>query len=318
MRRTKIFLLSGLCALFFATAANAQELINQATEFFNKGVEAVRANDWATAINQLNQAINIAKDLDEEGQDIVADAQGLIPNLHLRLGQELAQAAKTEEAIVQLNKAVDTALEYDDPGATAKNAKDLIDQLNLRTATSLLNDRKYEEAIAAFEKVLEATPNNGVVHMYVGAAYAALNKEGEAIAAYEKAIELGSRDAATRLANIYLTSAQTANRDRKWTDMYDLAHKALVLAPENANAVRFVGISAFELKKYDEAVLALEKTLAANPNASDKNGTIFRLAQATEAQGKNSQACGYYKQLVGDATFKDFAEHKIKNVLRCP
>jgi len=321
MKSTKIFLLCSVCALFFAVTANAQD-INQAIEFYNKGAEAVLAKDWATAISQYNKALTVLDELGaeggEEGEEMTFKIKEVIPNLHLFLGKDLAVASKIEEAIVELNKAIEKAEEYDDFGTAALEAKKLIDQLNFATAKALFDDKNYEEAISAFNKVLEAEPNNGTAYFIIGASYAALNNETQAIVAYEKAIEMGNKDAASRLANIYLTQAQNAMKDQKWQNMYDLSTKAAVIAPDNANVVKFIGIAAFQLKKYNEAIPALEKTLAANPNAADKNGTIYRLAQAFEAQNKNSQACGYYKQLLNDANYKQMAEHKIKNVLKCP
>jgi len=316
MKSIKILLSSAACMLFFALSANAQD-INQAIELNNKGAEAAKAQDWATAITQFNQALVILEQLGEEGASMSQEIKDLIPSLHYFLGQELAKATKIDEAIAELKKAIEVAQKYDDPSSTAVDAKKLIDQLNLSAANNLLNDKKYDEAIAAYKGILVVEPNNGALYYYIGVAYQGLTNDGEAITAYQKAIELGNKDAGARLANIYLTQAQNAMREQKWQNMYDLSQKAAEVTPDNANVIKFVGISAFQLKKYDEAVPALEKTLAANPNAADKNTTIYRLAQSLEAQNKNSQACGYYKQLLTDANFKETAEHKIKNVLKC-
>ncbi|MDR2584966.1 MAG: tetratricopeptide repeat protein [Prevotellaceae bacterium] len=309
--------MSGVCTLFFAIVANAQD-INQAIELNNKGAEAVQAKEWVGAITQFNLALAVAQELEEEeAADMVQQIKDFIPALHLFLGQELAKEAQIEEAIEQLNKAIELAQLYDDFGTTAIDAKKLIDQLKMKTANDLFNDKKYEEAIVAFQNVLETDPNNGSIYLYIGVSHAALNNDPKAIEAYQKAIDLGNKDAATRLANLYVTQANAANKDKKWAVMNDLAKKALAITPDNANALKFIGISAFEQKKYDEAIPALEKTIAANPNAPDKNGIIYRLAQAFEAQNKNSQACAQYKLLLNDATFKQMAEHKIKNVLKC-
>ena len=317
MKSIRISLLSALFSLIFAVGAQAQD-INQAIEFNNKGAEAAKSQNWATAISEFNQALTILNQLGEDGDaDMTQQIKDLIPSLHYFLGQELAKNSKIDDAIAELNKAIEMAKKYDDFGTTAVDSKKLIDQLNLSAATNLLNDKKYEEAIAAFKKVLETDPENGTFYLYIGVAYASLGTESEAITAYQKANDLGNKDAGTRLANIYLTQAQNAMREQKWQNMYDLSQKAAEVTPDNANVIKFIGISAFQLKKYNEAVPALEKTLAANPNAADKNTTIYRLAQSLEAQNKNGQACGYYKQLLTDANFKETAEHKIKNVLKC-
>jgi len=316
----KISLLSGALALFFAITANAQD-INQAIEFYNKGAAAVQAKDWAVAITEYAQALAILEELEEtdEGTEMIYKIKELIPNLHLFLGQELAKESKIDEAIEQLNKAIEMADLYDDFGTAAIEAKKLIDQLNFAAANSLFADKQYDKAIAAFNKVLETDPNNGTAYFIIGASYAALNNEAQAIVAYEKAIELGNRDAASRLANIFLTQAQTAQRANppRWATVYDLAKKALSVA-ESTNANLMFGNAAVETRKFQEAIPALDKVLSSNPNDNIKAQVIYRLAQAYEGLGKNSEACGYYKQLLNNATFKQTAENKIKTVLKCP
>ena len=308
-----------MCTLFFAVAANAQD-INQAIEFNNKGAEAVQSKNWAVAIEQYAQALAIAQELGEDGADMVENIKGLIPSLHLFLGQELAKDAKINEAMAELNKAIETAKKYDDPGTTAADAKKLIDQINVSTATNLLNDKKYSEAIDACKVVLEADPNNGAMYLYIGMAYQALNNEAEAIAAFEKAIALGQTAAAQRLSNIYLSQAQAAQRANppKWTAVYDLSKKALAIF-ESVNANLTFGSAALETKKYQEAITALDKVLSSNPNEQTKSNVIYRLARAYEGLGKTAQACGFYKQLLNDtnASIKNFAEAKVKE-LKCP
>ncbi|MCL2502848.1 MAG: tetratricopeptide repeat protein [Bacteroidales bacterium] len=311
--------MSGAFVLFFALGAHAQD-INQAIEFNNNGAEAVKAKNWATALTQFKQALAIAAELGDDGADMVQQIKDLIPSLHYFWGQELAKESKIDEAMEQLNKAIETAELYDDFGTTAADAKKLIDQINMSTATNFLNDKKFDEAIVAFKKILEADPNNGAIYFYIGMAYAGLNNENEAITAYEKAIELGNRDAPPRLANIYLNQAQAAQRSNppRWTTVYDLAKKALSVA-ESTNANMLFGLAAVETKRFQEAIPALEKVLSSNPNDATKENMIYRLALAYEGLGKNSEACGYYKQLVNAANkqIADFAGHKIKNVLKC-
>jgi len=317
MKRIKISLLSILCTLFFAVGAHAQD-INQAIEFNNKGVEAFKAKDWNTAITQFNQALSILNELGDEGKNMAQEIKDLIPSLHYFLGQELAKASKVNEAIEQLKKAIELADLYDDFNSTAADAKKLIDQLNFATATSLFNDKKYEEAIAACKVVLEADPKNGAMYLSIGKSYKELGKENDAIGAYEKAIELGNRDAASLLANIYLTQAQAAQRATppKWSTVYDLAKKALAVS-ESVNANFMFGMAAVETKKFQEAITALDKVLSSNPNEPTKGNVIWRIASAYEGLGKNSEACGYYKQLLNNATFKQNAEYKIQTVLKC-
>jgi len=319
MKRIKISLLSTVCMLFFAVGAYAQD-INQAIEFNNKGVEAFKAKDWNTAITQFNQALTILKELGDEGKNMTQEIKDLIPSLHYFFGQELAKASKVNEAIEQLKKAIEMADLYDDFNTTAADAKKLIDQLNIATAAAFFNEKKYEEAIAACKVVLEADPQNGNMYLSIGRSYKELGNENEAITAYEKAIELGSREAPPLLANIYLTQAQAAQRATppKWATVYDLAKKAVAIV-DNYNTNYQFGLAAVETKKFQEAIPYLDKALSSSQNDSQKEVVIYRLAMANEGLGKNSQACGFYKQLLNssNAQLKQMAEYKIKTVLKC-
>ena len=312
MRRIRIILLSALCTLFFALTANAQELINQAIEFYNKGAAAVQARSWATALNEFDQALAITEKLEEEeAAEMTEKMKDLIPSLYLYLGQELAQATKIDEALVQLNKAIETAQKYDDPGTTAAQAKRLIDQLNMSVATALYNDRKYEEAIAAFGKVLEANPENGTVHMYIGVSQNALGNEAEGIASLEKSVELGIKEAERLLVNIYVRKAAADQTARRWNDVYANAEKALVYDPDNLNGNKLMGAAAFELRRWDAAITAYERVL---PLESNPDNTHYNLARAYEGRGNKAKACEHYRKIVNNATFKEFAEAKVKEL----
>ena len=44
---------------------------------------------------------------------------------------------------------------------------------------------------------------------------------------------------------------------------------------------------------------------------------FYYLAQAYEAKKNPAKACGYYKQLMADPTYKQIAEYKVKTELKC-
>jgi len=57
-----------------------------------------------------------------------------------------------------------------------------------------------------------------------------------------------------------------------------------------------------------------EAYYASDPQAKDKNATLYYLAVSHEARGNTAKACGYYKQVIGDPKFKQMAEYKIKSI----
>ena len=78
-----------------------------------------------------------------------------------------------------------------------------------------------------------------------------------------------------------------------------------------------MGLSAVQLKKFDDAIETLEKYYAMDTNAKDKASTLYNLATAYEGKGNNAKACGYYKQILTDPTYKQIAEYKVKTQLKC-
>jgi len=316
MRRIKIFLLSGLCTLFFAVTANAQDHtqdINRATEFYNNGAKAVQANDWATAIAEFDQALAILEPLGQEGEEISQTIKELIPSLHFYLGEEFAKSDRAVDAIAELKKAIATAEQFDDLNNTAQKAAILIKQINTRAATNLLNEKKYEEAIVAYKELLEGDPENGTFHFCIGVSYYATGKEANAIAALEKASELGAKNADGQLVNIYLRKAQAAAAAKKFDDMFASAEKVLAFDANNVNGNKLLGQAAFELKRWDAAISAYEKVL---PLESNPDNTLYNLARAHENKGNKAKACENYKKLVtsSNAQLKAFAEAKVKEL----
>ena len=59
------------------------------------------------------------------------------------------------------------------------------------------------------------------------------------------------------------------------------------------------------------------KFVAMDTNAKDKASTLYNLATAYEGKGNNAKACGYYKQILTDPTYKQIAEYKVKTQLKC-
>ncbi len=141
------------------------------------------------------------------------------------------------------------------------------------------------------------------------------------VAAKELADEAGSaNDAATaskQLGRLYFVRAVEVQKVKKWKEVLADAKRSVEYDGTNAQAQKLMGIAGVELKDWDTAIAGLEAALTADPNAKDKNNTIYRLAVSYEAKKNTAKACEYYKQLLGDANYKATADHKIKNELKC-
>ncbi|MDP3453663.1 MAG: tetratricopeptide repeat protein [Bacteroidales bacterium] len=320
MKRVKTFFaVCIITALTFVTAYGQD--MEAATELYNAGGKALSESNYVAAIDSFNKALKMletltAEDRGDDGDALIVECKNIIPQIHLRYGKELATSGEIDNAIVQLKKAGETAKSYSMP-EVADEAEGLIPQLLMVNATNLLNGGKLPEAIAGFKKVIVADPSNANAYLYIGLAESRLNNEDAAIVAFEKAIELGEiTNSPRQISTIYLKRSVAATRDKKWADVFSNAKKANEYS-ESANGFKLIGLAGVQLKRYDEAIDALESYLAADPDAKDKSSTIYNLAVSYEAKNNNAKACGYYKQLLNDATYKQVAEFKVKTTLKC-
>ncbi len=309
-----------ILSLFSFTILNGQDMAS-ATDLYNAGAKALGESNYAVALDSFNKALKMLEaltpeDRGEEGANLIKETKAVIPQIHLRYGKTLATSGEIDNAMAELKKAIETAKAYS-VAEVSEEATELIPQLLMASATNNLNAGKVAEAIAGFKKVIEIDPKSKEAYIYTGVAEQKLNNEAAAIAAYEKAIELGDVETSPKkLSVIYLTKSAAAAKVKNWADTYANAKKSNEYN-ESATGNKLIGQSAIQLKKFDEGIAALEKYLAADPNAKDKNNTIYNLAVAFEGKNNNAKACGYYKQLLTDPTYKQIAEYKVKTTLKC-
>ena len=315
MKKFKTFL--AICAVALLSAVNLQaQDLAAATETYNAAATSLNDGNYVSAIENFNKALKMLEGLGEEGQTLMAEAKSVIPQIHLRYGKELAAAKDIDNAVIQLKKAIETGKSYAVADVVTE-ATDLLPQVLMADANALLNEGKFAEAVVEYNRVIKADPENGTAYLRIGMAQSRLNKEAEAVAAFEKALELGEKDNASRqLSVIYLKKAAAMLGAKNWAGSFENAQKSNDYN-ESGQSLKILGLSANQLKKFDDAISALEKYYAMDTNAKDKSSTLYNLATAYEGKGNNAKACGYYKQILTDPTYKQIAEYKVKTQLKC-
>ena len=315
MKKFKTFL--AICAVALLSAVNLQaQDLAAATETYNAAATSLNDGNYVSAIENFNKALKMLEGLGEEGQTLMAEAKSIIPQIHLRYGKELAAAKDIDNAVIQLKKAIETGKSYAVADVVTE-ATDLLPQVLMADANDLLNEGKFAEAIVEYNRVIKAEPENGTAYLRIGMAQSRLNKEAEAVAAFEKALELGEKDNASRqLSVVYLKKAAAMLGAKNWAGSFENAQKSNDYN-ESGQSLKILGLSANQLKKFDDAISALEKYYAMDTNAKDKSSTLYNLATAYEGKGNNAKACGYYKQILTDPTYKQIAEYKVKTQLKC-
>jgi|GEM_PF-6351491 len=267
----KKFLSAAVVALFVFCSANAQDMA-QATESFNNAVTAYQADNFTDALAGMQKALEIAQASQEESAaSLVADCKKMIPTIMLQLANKDIQASNFDQALAGLEATAAKAVEYGDQ-ETADKAKGFVGTVLLMKGQSLVKAGNVAEAVPVLEKAAAEGPQNQA-----------------------KAYKL--------LQNIYQSKMLAAYKGKKNDEAVEAAAKMLSYG-ENANAYKIGGMAAIAAKKIDQGIEWLEK---ATPDAS----VNYNLAKAYEGKGNNAKACSYYKQIVADKNYGEFAKAKV-------
>lgn len=311
----KRFLMILAAVAISAGFASAQTL-EEATELYNSGATMLNSGDNESALGYFEQALTMGETIGADAAELVSNCQNIIPKIHLAIAKDLAAAKDTDKAVAAAEKAAQLGELY---GVidTKEEAEDLIPQILLQNAGNLLNAKDYAAAAEAYAKVTAIDPGNAVAWLRMGMAYGACGQTDKAVEAYKKASELGQAQAAGKqLSNLYLRAAVAAQKAKDYAAVLENAELSASYL-NNANAQKLIGTAASALKQNEKAIAGFEGYLALSPNAKDKNQIYYQLATVYQAMGNNSQACTYYRQIVSDPNFGEYANHMIKNVLKC-
>jgi tetratricopeptide (TPR) repeat protein/serine/threonine protein kinase len=236
---------------------------------------------------------------------------------HNNLGNALVQAGKPEEAIAHCERAIalerDYAHAHTNLGCALKKlgksdeaiaafrraiglkANDAVAYGNLG---ALLCDDKldYPRAITAFQRAIVLEPEDAVNHYNLGNALKGHGDVNGAIAAYQKATKLKSRERDWRPALVHLNLGALL-RDEKHD--YDGAiaefKKAIVLNPENAMAHYNLGRALEGKGRLDDAIDAYRKSV----QLKDDNATVQnKLGNALYERARTDEAIDAYQKAI--------------------
>jgi tetratricopeptide (TPR) repeat protein len=196
----------------------------------------------------------------------------------LLLGEALTLARKYDEALPVLNEALKReprqtlALRYRAEILLARNdftgaindlraalASEPLPQTKLRLAEAHTRAKQYEEAAALYQQALKDEPENNEARTALAALMVESGKAAEAIAQLESLIKAEPERAVLRaqLAELYLPA-----QPEKALEQYAAAAK---LEPQQPKHRIGVGAALVKLRRFQEAIPALQQVLAANP-----------------------------------------------------
>jgi len=172
---------------------------------------------------------------------------------------------------------------------------------------------EFEQAIAAYQKAIELNPNDTEAYLNRGQAYAIGSGQYDlAIADYNKVIKINPRDAQAyfKRGKVY---KQKGEFDRAISDY----SKAIELNPNYAEAYTNRGVIYGRDKgQFDLAISDFNKAIEVNPQLLE---AYLNKASACENSGQTEEAINAYKGFLQHATpqlndYITYAEKRIKEL----
>jgi len=294
-----------------ATVAFAQDY-NAAVDAFNAGATALESNK-TEALAQFRSALSQAQALEgEEAAELVAKCKEAIPGVLMSIAKEKINEGAYDEALETLAETQAVATEYE-AAAVAEEAAALVPNVYLRKGSTLLKAKDFAGAATALEEVTKLTPENGQAFLLLGQAQLQNGNTDAAIAALEKANEMGEAQAGKLLANTYLKQGQALLKNGKNAEAIAALEKSNTYA-ESANAYKLIASAYTKSGKSKEAINAYKKYLEVSPNAKDADDIIFTIAATAQKAGDKATAKEYYGKLTGSAKYAAQAAAQLKTL----
>ncbi|HEV2177324.1 MAG TPA: tetratricopeptide repeat protein [Terriglobia bacterium] len=211
-----------------------------------------------------------------------------LAEVHFALGSVYGTTGKTNEAILELDRAITL-----DPRS---------DEAYRRLGGAYLNKGRKDEAIEAYHKAVQLNPYYWLNYNALGEAYLQTGDNEKALAMFSKVTELEPDNVwgYENIGAVYLTEGE-------YDKCIPVFQKALQLQPTDV-IYSNLGTAYFYLKRYSDAVPMFEKAVQLNPNDETDMGN---LADAYRGAGQKDKASATYDKAIALA-YKELAVNPRK------
>ena len=154
--------------------------------------------------------------------------------------------------------------------------------VHLYRGETAMEEHKPDQAINEFQAATRLQPNNFEAHFNLGRAYYDQKKYAEAQAEFRRSAELNRRD-----GRPYMGLGMAFHQQQNCAAAIQEYQTAISLMPNLESANYDLGLCYADLKRYDEAIAALQRELQVS---GDDRRTLVALADAYDAKGMKKEA----------------------------
>ena len=281
-----------------ATMASAQDF-SAAVELFNNGAQAFNDGNKVEAVNFYKQALTQFTACEgEEAEEKVSQLKDLIPNICISIANDQIKEADYDAALATLAEAKALAAEYGNEDA-AEKADEKVANVYLTKGNSLLKAKDFAGAVEALKEAVALKAEDANAQLLLGQALLQNGAADAAIAALEKAAELGEEVSANKLlSTTYLKKGMALVKAGKNAEAIEALEKSNSYV-ESANAYKLLGSAYTKSGKNKDAIAAYKKYLEVDPGAKDAADINLTIAATAQKSSDKATAIEYYKKLAG-------------------
>jgi tetratricopeptide (TPR) repeat protein len=320
---TKVFLCLSV-PVFFTLNAFAQATINDGIAAFNKGLEERQAENYSEALNQFGEALKIANELGDEGEELKIKVETLLPGVHYQWGMALYNDKKIDDAIAKFKETIDIANAYGD-NDVVKKASNALSQLYYYQGSVNYKQEMYTEALDFFNQSIDLEPDNVKAYYMIAAVYKGLDDDANVLAAAKKSAEMAKSEndnkyyqGSLKLGRDYfLIKANAAKEAKKFDEAIGYLKNSLEFDGENSTTYFLMVQIYSSMENWDETIAAAEKGLEfEKADPTDQAKFYYEMANAFMGKQENGKACDAYKK-AAVGPYKESSEYQIEHVLKC-
>ncbi|MCK9301984.1 MAG: hypothetical protein PHU62_08410 [Bacteroidales bacterium] len=312
-------------AFLFCAMFSFSQTINEAGEKYNAGNTNLKDKDYAAAVVNYQEALSICNALGEEGAELGSQIARYLPIAQVNYAKALIKTKDNDKAMEILQDVLVTANASGDE-KSIKSAKSLISSIYLADASAAYNAKNYDEAVAKCDLALEYNNTLAKAYLFKALSYKELEKDDELILAANEAMRYSKSHnddktytQAQQTGNTYfLNKAQKLIQSKKYEEAVTALDLALTFDAANESTYYYKTSCLNNLKNYKEAINTGLLGLQVESESSEmRAGISLELARAYEATNDTANACTYYSAAAASPNFKEEANYKMKDVLKC-
>jgi Flp pilus assembly protein TadD len=152
---------------------------------------------------------------------------------------------------------------------------------NLSLGSAFFQREYYDQAAASFRIALRDDPSSAEAHYGLGSVYLKQEKNAEARASFERAVQLTASYPDTA-PNAWNNLGLLATREGRTSDAVGYFQEALRVSPDYWIALENLGNAYRQQRRYDEARSTLERAVAARPKEPGANYSLAMVYAQTD------------------------------------